>query len=482
MRTFFLVMALFSSALVIIAYIRYRAASGESRRKDTDEIETLRVALEDLSPVWAAKKFVVNLEKIAKTWKPDLVVDEGLEEEIEKPQYKNADTKEFYGKYVADNVYLAGTVRKVVLELLKILDEEGDCPSVVNIYGDSEYKLLESEKGSYDILAKTTLRRHSFDVVVEMLKLLREVPVLTAKGTVAALAHDIGKIESQRDKLQTIGDHPFISLTVLEKVPGFNDLSYRDQILKAVREHHRMPKDDIVAEKLREADVAARQRELSDNLSAAAALPLKAEASPESVDKSKTEKPAKKGGKAGKGNGKAASTALSDLVGIGDPGTTKVVSAPVFTKLDWFDSKEVLSRLEPLINIMQGGRWSVFSMGNGYVYFQMDAFWNVLKQCASEKGEVGIVLGDTDREYRTNILFSSVRTLIEEGGIIADEFIRDGMYGSRFDLKMDDNKLVDNRFYVPFKAEAFATGIGKLEARKYGRVSKIVSVIPRVRA
>ncbi len=92
-------------------------------------------------------------------------------------------------------------------QILKILDQEGHCPSVVNMHGDVEGSWDEN---TYRILAQTTLLDHSLNVAEQVVQLLSDSKAwhVIPDTMIAALAHDLGKLESMRGYLYSLGEHP----------------------------------------------------------------------------------------------------------------------------------------------------------------------------------------------------------------------------------------------------------------------------------
>lgn len=441
------------------------------------EHEKLKVALEDLSPVWALKKYSIKLDVLSKTWKQEEHAEEERDEK-DTVTFKNEEVQSFYIRFIKDNVYVVGNVKKVVLGLLGILDEEGDCPSVVNVIGDVESRLFEKDRRTYDILERTSLRSHSLRTAEEIMKVLKSVPLLTPKGIVAALAHDLGKIPRHKDKLYALGEHAFLSVAVLEKLPGFSEIAYREQVVKAVREHHRVP-SDMLSEKLKEADQIARRMELSQNLDDIAAETVKAEAG----QKDKVETAAEYANEerkaldpASSGNEAEAADVKAEILGSSGAGEMKEKVEYKEIDVSWLDIDAYLKKLEVCINVYKGGRWDAFSMKNGYVYFQTKALWDAVKDEARLKERRDVLLGDSDEQLRRNILYSVVRRINREKQAIAFELIRDGYSGAFFNVKMASGQLFINRFYVPFKSEIFGP-IAVLERRKQGRIRDIEEVI-----
>jgi hypothetical protein len=223
-----------------------------SFKKEESKKEKLK--LEDISLIWTKKKkAVVKLEELAKIWRNFEIV----QEQADTPHFFTPVIKEFFEKHLQNKPFYTGKVRVVINNLLTLLDMEGGVASVVSGQYETESKIPED---TYKMLAMVTLAEHTIHVAEEMISLVPYGPNLPP-ALIAALAHDLGKIPKYRKQYYSLGDHAFISMTVLEGIQGFKELIYAEEILQAVRDHHLKPKN-FLGEKLKEADTKARRREL----------------------------------------------------------------------------------------------------------------------------------------------------------------------------------------------------------------------------
>ena len=220
---------------------------GEENKKE-------RLKLEDISLIWTKKKkAVVKLEELAKIWRNFEIT----QEQADTPHFFTPVIREFFEKHLQNKPFYTGKVRVVINNILTLLDMEGGVASVVSGQYETESKIPED---TYKMLSMVTLAEHTIHVAEEMLNLVPYGPNLPP-ALIAALAHDLGKIPKYRKQYYSLGDHAFISITVLEGIQGFKELIYADEILQAVRDHHLKPKN-FLGEKLKEADTKARRREL----------------------------------------------------------------------------------------------------------------------------------------------------------------------------------------------------------------------------
>ena len=131
---------------------------------------------------------------------------------------------------------------------------------MVNVQGDVESGW---EANTYQILAKTTLLDHSLNVAGQVVALLSGLQAwhVIPDTMVAALGHDLGKLNHAHGTLYSLGEHPLASCAMLSSIPGFKELARKDEILRAIKLHHKMP-DGLLGKTLKKADQQARQKEL----------------------------------------------------------------------------------------------------------------------------------------------------------------------------------------------------------------------------
>jgi hypothetical protein len=225
---------------------------GNGFKKEESKKEKLK--LEDISLIWTKKKKAkVKLEELAKIWRNFEIA----QEQADTPHFFTPVIREFFEKQLQNKPFYTGKVRVVINNILTLLDMEGGVASVVSGQYETESKIPED---TYKMLAMVSLAEHTIHVAEEMLNLVPYGPNLPP-ALIAALAHDLGKIPKYRKQYYSLGDHAFISMTVLEGIQGFKELIYADEVLQAVRDHHLKPKN-FLGEKLKEADTKARRREL----------------------------------------------------------------------------------------------------------------------------------------------------------------------------------------------------------------------------
>ena len=372
--------------------------------------------------------------------------------------FRDPDLNAFYIENIRDKAGFSPQVRQVAEGILETLDREGDCPSVVNSHGEIEASL---ETGVYNRLARVTLREHALDTAKAMLRLVDPGP-MTPMAIIAALGHDLGKIPAYRQQLYSLGDHPVISVTILDKIPGFSEMPNKGDVITAIRDHHRKP-IDFFSIKLKEADQEARKKELARNFSLGDPGTGRESLPREEVEPRRV-------------------TSAMETIPRDDENKTedrKRRRKPREVELPWYDGKAILQEIAGRVNKVDEGRWEAFSMANGYVYVQVGLLWSVTKKVARINGDPSVLIADSDEELRTNILYSIVERLKTEENAIARGLIRDGYFSAPFVVTMRDGTVHSKASYVPFNLEALGMLPSELESQKYGKVREIVDVTPK---
>ena len=252
MKEPFLVMFVVGVLLLLWA-LKPAKKNAEENRTNGQKQE---ISIEDISIIWTKRKeAVIRLEELARLWRNFNTT----QEQNDIPHFFTPVVREFFEKHINKKPFYTGNVKTVINNLLTLLDTEGNIPSVVSGQNETESKIPEN---TYKMLAQVSLAEHTIHVAEEILAIVpygANLPI----ALISALAHDIGKMPKFRKQYYSLGDHPFISVTVLESIGGFKELVYKDDIMQAVRDHHLKPKG-YVGENLKEADTRARRRELME--------------------------------------------------------------------------------------------------------------------------------------------------------------------------------------------------------------------------
>ena len=262
----YIVIAIILFCILLLFLAIRRWCKSEPEPVEVPEEEEL-VSLEDLSLIWTLpiKEKIVNLADLSKYGRSETPVNRPAPDRP-RPVFRHKEITRFYKEKVNCKPFYLNDIRECAEDILKLLDDEGDCPSVVRRNSKEPEKGLETN--IYEMLEKIPLYLHSLNVAEEIARLCTHEAVVP-KAVIAALAHDLGKIPSYQEKAYSTGDHPHIAPMVLETLTSFSKLSFGDDIIEAVRCHHRPNPEKDLAQKLKDADQAARTKEV--------ALMLKAE-------------------------------------------------------------------------------------------------------------------------------------------------------------------------------------------------------------
>lgn len=85
----------------------------------------------------------------------------------------------------------------------------------------------------------------------------------TPPDLIVSLGHDIGKIPSYHDKLYSTGDHPLISVIILNRITEYASLANHVELDLIVRGHHNMKPDNLLTDLLKKSDQETRKEELA---------------------------------------------------------------------------------------------------------------------------------------------------------------------------------------------------------------------------
>ncbi|MDD2467198.1 MAG: HD domain-containing protein [Desulfobulbus sp.] len=430
-----------------------------------------QMALSTLSQRWVRPKSSTRIEgvkhisELAHLWRNELVIAEG----IEKSELVHPRSRSFASQLRTWSFFKqAPGQRAVCLEIVRLLDREGQCPSVVDAQGDVE---AAWEQNTYRILAKTTLLDHSLNVAEQVVKLLSDNQAwhVIPDTIVAALGHDLGKLKSARGSLYALGEHPLAAGAIISGIPGFKELSRKEDILRAIRMHHKMP-EGLLGKTLKKADQQARQRELERWVRVE-----ELEETKESNEEEAPEKPPQPSSR------EAVQRVQADIYGeTVNPAPSREEIAPP-QRMDisaWFDAAGYLAMLKPYINRVDGRRFLAFSMADGLVYFQVKALEEVVRKQAQEAGCMEIATMAQGDSTMRQVLFSVVQLLRREHEVIATHLIKATYFGGYFMVTRKHSKEMRG-YYTPFHAEPFGS-IAEMERAKPDLLRDILNVSPYI--
>ena len=232
----------------------------------------------------------VELKQIAKLWLENESYKEIIKQEIieshnsnpkeEKqaafiiPSFKNPRSYSLF-EYINSNkeaFSLEGV--EIISDLIKIIESNPTSSVASKFKEDPNYKdykkLVIANKTSYDILSEVNLYTHTFNVIDKSIKYIeekfkKEKTIYLQRAIIAALAHDIGKIQVPLTEAVTYdlfkkAPHNVISALILrEKYPELEK-----DVIEAVEQHHGAikNKNNFILKILLEADKKAREEEI----------------------------------------------------------------------------------------------------------------------------------------------------------------------------------------------------------------------------
>jgi hypothetical protein len=312
-------------------------------------------------------------------------------------------------------------VLKPILTMIDVLEEYGQCPSVV-----LEAKTQDEEAGDLysirDTLAQVTLRDHTHRVTKHGLEALvayyKDPEPLIPKMLMACLGHDLGKIPAFRSSgIYSMRDHPNISVMKIREYCQKTEIFWIDEVCDAIQAHHRHVKDSF-ASLLKVADGRAREEEVAF--------------------------------------------------------VTKTLEIKNWAS--WFDPQEFLALLEPLINMggmepLKKGEWVAVSL-QGVIYCQTRPLYGLLKELARQKKIVDIhLLRLSDRDH----VLCELAASLGKAGLLSEP-IGEGFSGRRYKLRLKTKKEVPI-YAVPILESAVTVAPSALEQRKTGFFNLIEDVV-----
>jgi hypothetical protein len=422
------------------------------------------IHLHELSKIWIKEgSKTIHISELSPLWRNQQSVpgnDEFLE--LRSPRavafMKNILHKPLFEKFPQ---------QKAVCErILKLLDKEGICPSVVDIHGDVEGNWDEN---TYRLLAQTTLLDHSLNVAEQVVQILSDNKAwhVIPDTMVAALAHDLGKLQSLRGYLYSLGEHPLAAGRPLAGIAGFNELPKKDEILRAVRLHHKMVQG-LLGKTLKKADQLARQKELETTV-------LHEDTGKEVNENIPPDMAQPETRNVTTATRRAQSDIYNDYDAF-DQEKSKSVAPKLMDISGWFDASQFLEDLKPYINKMFGRRFLAFSMPDGHVYFQVKVLEEVARKQAEKAGNMEIATMAKRDETMRQVLFTIVHHLRAEHEIIDRGLIKDSFFGGYFTVTRKIGKSIKG-YYTPFHAERFGS-IAEMEQEKPAMLRDIVKVSP----
>jgi hypothetical protein len=435
-------------------------------KPDKDGIR--RVPLAKASKLWTEPR-QIPLAEVSVIW----VDPPKAKKPFARPQFEHEDLAIFWDEVVAPRININRQATEAIITLLKILDEDGECPSVVRNPIFREEHENKIGKDEFDMLSKITLLTHTLSVARNMaMRMGREI--LVPDALIVSLGHDLGKIPTYHNKGYTTGDHPIISAIVLLGLDNFKSLPNHNELAQIVRCHHHLKPADHISVMLKECDQITRQKEFAEKMFVA-------------VEAEKL---------AGQDHAKVSETATIPYDDLPQPesdpdtapdhhmgfGPDKSVLGLSRIEIPWFEPDKFLLSLKGWINYMDDSRWAAISMPDGTVYVVNVTVWKILRKIAPREIQADLAAAELDEAKKRKILYSVVWTLSEQRNAIAAEMLKSDYYMVPVIVLSAAGKPVpDHPMLIPFRAEAFGALPSELEKSKSPKlIAKVKTIKPRM--
>ena len=432
---------------------------------DPAESETPELTcLADLSHLWKDKE--VKIKDASHLWREQASKKRS---NVPRPVFQHEEIEQFFSEMVEHRQSIKGVRKALIIRILTMLDNEGDCPSVVRKNKDEAERIYAED--SYALLETVPLYRHTLTVARNFIA-KADQEALLADMILIALAHDIGKIPSYHDSMYSSGDHPIIAGLILKGIPEFMSLPNRDDINRAVTGHHLMKCDNILSDGLKQSDHEARQAELAA---------LYADVRERKLRESKNI-----GEQTASAKVEAEHTGSSKTVPPVEERAHPLGFNPVKEKFipttidipDWFNADAILSSLKKRINVVEstskGEQWSVVSTPSGLIYVNPNALWETIKEVSNFDSMV--YASEGFESEKRNLIFTVVSELARTRNALATDHVAGGYYTSQVSIITGGGKRVPY-LLIPFTAEAFGVLPSALEELKTPQLKRMVKEI-----
>ena len=355
------------------------------------------------------------------------------------PAFTHPQTRTFWEEEIEPHRHLLERRRElpVIEKVLLVLDEHGTCSSVVSGDGKSTFSPTARR------FSRVTLLDHSLRVARRMREAHDAVyteRILYGKHLIAALAHDVGKMEHLRPEQGRYvkDDHAAASARALNgwimECGGEKAALSLRSVVDAVRNHHRTVNEpDGILENLKRADTAAREEEFSGNR-----------------------------------KNPHATTAPHDETSAEPP--------------EWLlrDIPRILNgHVGPAINttsLEEAPFARAISSTNGMVYIDPHYLLDGVREHMEREEIADMRFFDPSRpgELQAKLLVTNSlksRNWVGEG-------VKDGYYAAFWNYEYKGKKVKKGGFWIPVFAEAFDVPLSELEKRKNSELRQITSVSP----
>jgi len=434
-----------------------------------------RKLLSEASDLWTEK--VLPLSKASVLW-----VEEKQEKKaVPRPNFAKAEITDFWCDIVEAHKSIIGARKSAIAAILKMLDKEGDCPSVVRNpkHPDAENKFSEDV---FSLLATIPLWKHTLDVARAMAQRVG-TETLVADAVISGLGHDLGKIPAYHERGYSTGDHPQISAIVLGGLAEFKALTNYQELETIIRSHHHLAPSNAMANLLKTCDQIVRNQEIAVKMRQAVENgPQEPTVTPQQAE-SQTSTPVPPTPPAATvgpqtlpqppTEGQQTDNPLGHKPPDKDP-----THAPERVPLPWFNPDSILTELKPWINVVAQGKWGAVSMPDGLVYVNQDCLWGGLKKSASDEVLAQLLAADADEATKRSILYTVVWQLSEQRNAIAADMIDPNYYMIPVIILTGTGKPIAGQpLLIPFRAEAFGMLPSDLESLKSPNLRRMVKSI-----
>ena len=172
------------------------------------------------------KQRLIPLEQLARLWLDSPAPEFKGGSKIAERTWLHDEINVFYTRYIVSSLPSSDPAHPVIEEILALLDEQGDCPSITP----------GKTGGEDEFFAEISLLEYSLEVariVYEMVtKAHRDPEMILGKIFITALGHQLGAVSD----VETLGGIPEKSLLILD--PLIRDLPYRGSIIEAIRTYN----------------------------------------------------------------------------------------------------------------------------------------------------------------------------------------------------------------------------------------------------
>ncbi len=434
-----------------------------------DVVETADLA--ELSHLWTDDE--IEIKDAASLWREKL---DGQAAASPRPQFKQEEIDRFYTEMIEGRPSVKGARRTLIIRLLTLLDNEGDCPSVVG--GNPLEAELKLPEDSFKMLARIPLYRHTLTVTRNFIA-KADHDALVADMIIMALAHDIGKIPSYHNKMYLSGDHPIIAMLILKSFPEYLSLPNRSDIDRAITGHHLLKSDNILTNGLKESDHEARQSELAllyaearerqqveINVLEGKQLTFPAAAVTDAGGNSLTALPGEE--------------REHPLLNRESPEQYQPVKIDVPA---WFNAEALLAALKKRINKVEstpkGDKWCAVSINPGIVYVNTQGIWAAIRDICGL--DVKVLAAEGNESEKRNIIYTVVRELSATRDALVTEYVADGYYTTQVWVVTGGGKRITS-LLIPFRTQAFGEMDSTLELLKTPQLKRMVKDIKPTQA